>query len=95
MKTLALRIYKDPETLLTVITTRTGLKVNDATGEVDNNLTEYNGKSFVLFDIEAQKEINKGVIEQGQLGFGKPENKKSKGHTIGLQPGEPDLIKGA
>ena len=77
MKTLALRIYKDPETLLTVITTRTGLKVNDATGEVDNNLTEYNGKSFVLFDIEAQKEISKGVIEQGQLSYpAKPKTKK-------------------
>lgn len=69
MKNLALRLYREKGILSTVITNRTGLKVNGATGEVDNDLSYYNGKTFVLFDIDAQKEIGTGTVENGELVF--------------------------
>lgn len=67
MKNLALRLYREDNILSTVITNRTGLKVNEATGEVDNDLSHYNGKTFILFDIDTQKEIGKGIIDNGEL----------------------------
>jgi len=75
MKNLALRIF-DKDVLYEVITTRSGLKVNDATGEVDNDLSAFNGKTFILYDIGGKTEIGRGDIVQGQLEFSK--DKKGK-----------------
>lgn len=53
-----------------VITTRTGLMVNEATlepesvlvGGVMASLFSHAGKSFILFDVDQQKEVKSGIL---------------------------------
>lgn len=61
MNQYALRIYKDNGELQTAFSTRTGLKL-DEKFQIQNDLSEHNGKKFVLFDITEQKEISTGII---------------------------------
>lgn len=61
----ALKIFKNGERIFT-ITTRTGLVINEATLEIESDVSAYSGMDYVLFDIVGQKEIRKGVIDKNE-----------------------------
>jgi len=45
-----------------VLTTRTGLKINEATLEPENISKTLQGKAFILFDVDEQKEVKSGTL---------------------------------
>lgn len=67
VKEYALRIYKDKDLLLTVVTTRTGLVYDEQTGKVSTDLKKYNGKEYVLYNITEHCEVGRGTITENLI----------------------------
>ena len=44
------------------LTTRSGLKINEATLEPENISKTLEGKAFILFDVDEQKEVKNGTL---------------------------------
>ena len=44
------------------LTTRSGLKINEATLEPENISKSLEGKAFILFDVDEQKEVKSGTL---------------------------------
>jgi hypothetical protein len=44
------------------LTTRVGLKINEATLEPEHVSKALEGKAFILFDVDEQKEVNSGTL---------------------------------
>lgn len=63
----ALRIY-DGKNLLAVVTTRSGLKVDEKTGKFDAPLVaQYIGRGYILFNITKQVEVTKGTLTESMI----------------------------